>query len=94
MARLAAVVCGIIERRRAEGGDRGDLLSMLLQAQDDDGTRMTDKQVRDEAMTLFIALVTIARRFRLSLVEGWTVTPWPSATLRPKEGIWMEPHRR
>ena len=35
---------------------KGDLLSMLLQARDeDDGTRMSDKQLRDEAMTLFLA---------------------------------------
>ncbi|MGP2435612.1 cytochrome P450, partial [Listeria monocytogenes] len=34
----------------------GDLLALLLQARDeDDGTRMTDRQVRDEAMTLFLA---------------------------------------
>jgi cytochrome P450 len=53
---LDAIVYGFIKERRASGGDRGDLLSMLLQAQDaDDGTRMTDKQVRDEAMTLFLA---------------------------------------
>lgn len=39
-----------------ETGDQGDLLSMLLAAQDeDDGGRMTDKQVRDEAVTLFLA---------------------------------------
>jgi cytochrome P450 len=38
------------------GEDRGDLLSILLHARDeDDGSRMTDKQVRDEAMTLFLA---------------------------------------
>jgi cytochrome P450 len=36
--------------------DKGDLLSLLLNARDtDDGTRMTDRQVRDEAMTLFLA---------------------------------------
>ena len=41
-------------RRRPEG--RGDLLSILLQTQDaDDGSRMTDRQVRDEVMTLFLA---------------------------------------
>ena len=46
----------IIAARRATGEDRGDLLSMLLQAQDaDDGTRMTARQVRDEVMTLFLA---------------------------------------
>ena len=37
--------------------DRGDLLSMLLMAQDEeaDGRGMTDLQVRDEAMTIFLA---------------------------------------
>lgn len=30
-------------------------MSMLLAAQDEDGTRMTDRQVRDEVMTLFLA---------------------------------------
>ncbi len=47
----------IIARRRAGGEDRGDLLSMLLLAQDTEGGGggMTDLQVRDEAMTLFLA---------------------------------------
>src|SRR5262249_47866134 len=40
-------------RARTEPGD--DLLSMLLRAQDEDGSRMTDVQLRDEAMTLFLA---------------------------------------
>lgn len=34
---------------------RGDLLSMLLQAEDEDGQRMTNQQVHDEAMVLFVA---------------------------------------
>jgi cytochrome P450 len=46
----------MIAARRRSGEDRGDLLSILLQAQDaDDGTTMTDRQVRDEVMTLFMA---------------------------------------
>src|SRR4029453_5160168 len=45
----------IIHARRASGEDRGDLLSILVHAQDaDDGTRMTATQVRDEVMTLFM----------------------------------------
>ena len=52
---LDRVVLGIIAERRIEGMDRGDLLSMLLSAQDEDGTGMTDRQLWDEAMTLFIA---------------------------------------
>jgi|ERR1051326_174791 cytochrome P450 len=44
----------IAERRKAEK-DEGDLLSMLLAAQDEDGGRMTDRQLRDEVITLFLA---------------------------------------
>ncbi len=56
-ARLDATIYGLIEERRASGEDRGDLLSMLLLAQDEEehGGGMTDKQVRDEALTLFLA---------------------------------------
>jgi len=53
--RLDAIIYRIIHERRAEGGDRGDLLSMLLAARDEDGGAMSDRQVRDEAMTLFLA---------------------------------------
>jgi cytochrome P450 len=57
MRRLDSVVYRIIQQRRASGGDRGDLLSMLLLAQDAEGGGhgMTDLQVRDEAMTIFLA---------------------------------------
>ncbi|MDQ4075923.1 MAG: cytochrome P450 [Chloroflexota bacterium] len=56
-ARLNEIIYRIIEERRASGEDRGDLLSMLLMARDEegDGSGMTDEQVRDEAMTLFLA---------------------------------------
>jgi cytochrome P450 len=55
--RLDAIVYGIIRERRTNLRDRGDLLSMLLLAQDDEdrGRGMTDLQVRDEAMTIFLA---------------------------------------
>jgi cytochrome P450 len=57
ITRLDRTIYGIINERRASGEDRGDLLSMLLLAQDEegDGGGMSDKQVRDEAMTLFLA---------------------------------------
>jgi cytochrome P450 len=45
----------IIRQRRAEGVDKGDLLSMLIEAETEDGERMTDEQVRDEALTIFLA---------------------------------------
>lgn len=55
--RLDAVVRGFITARRARGeaaaGD--DLLAMLLAAQDEDGARMTDQQVRDEVLVIFLA---------------------------------------
>jgi len=54
--RLDQIVYGLIAERRRSGQDAGDLLSMLLLAQDEsDNAQMTDKQVRDEALTLLIA---------------------------------------
>jgi len=53
---LDGLMMPIIEQRRSSGEDKGDLLSMLLISQDEDtGGRMTDRQVRDEAVTLFVA---------------------------------------
>jgi cytochrome P450 len=56
-AELDAIIYSMIEERRKSPGDRGDLLSMLLMAQDEegDGGGMSDQQVRDEAMTIFLA---------------------------------------
>lgn len=56
-ARLDGIVRGFITRRRAMGaaGPDDDLLAMLLAAQDDDGARMSDQQVRDELLILFLA---------------------------------------
>ncbi|MGI8554269.1 MAG: cytochrome P450 [Dehalococcoidia bacterium] len=54
VGQIDALIYRIIAERRASGGDPGDLLSLLLHARDeDDGSQMTDRQVRDEAMTLF-----------------------------------------
>jgi len=55
--RLDAIIYRLIEERRSSGQDRGDLLSMLLLAQDTegDGGQMTDGQLRDELMTIFLA---------------------------------------
>jgi cytochrome P450 len=56
-AKLDAVIYRIINERRASGEDHGDLLSMLLLAQDEeaDGAGMSDEQVRDEVMTIILA---------------------------------------
>ncbi len=55
VGRLDKVIYGIIEQRRASGQMSGDLLSAFLQAQDDEGVGMTDRQLHDEIMTLFLA---------------------------------------
>jgi cytochrome P450 len=53
---LDKIIYGFINERRASGADKGDLLSMLLHAQDiDTGAKMSDEQVRDECLTLFLA---------------------------------------
>jgi len=54
-AQLFALVDGIIAERRRGGEDRGDLLSMLLAARDEEGAPMSDAQLRDEALILFLA---------------------------------------
>jgi len=54
--RLNEIIYQIIKQRRTTGENLGDLLSLLLHARDeDDGTGMTDRQLRDEVMTLFLA---------------------------------------
>src|SRR6185503_19911415 len=55
--RLDNIIFRLVEDRRRSGVDRGDLLSMLLLAQDEegDGGQMTDQQLRDELMTIFLA---------------------------------------
>jgi len=57
MQRLDETVRRFIRERRASAVDKGDLLSMLLLAVDEegDGGRFTDEQVRDQSMTLLIA---------------------------------------
>jgi cytochrome P450 len=60
-ARLDLVVAGMIAKRRALGRaeleSRGDLLSVLMAARDEsgDGAGMSDVQLRDEALTIFLA---------------------------------------
>jgi cytochrome P450 len=56
VARLDSIVYRVVAERRRDGRDRGDLLSMLLLAQDEEGGGgMTDRQLRDEVMTLLLA---------------------------------------
>lgn len=53
---LDATIYKMIRQRRESGEEKGDLLSMLLLARDEEGSGgMTDEQLRDEAMTLLLA---------------------------------------
>jgi cytochrome P450 len=76
--RLDEVVYGFIRQRRACPGCKDDLLSRLLSAQEEDGSgRMTDKQLRDEAMTLFLA-----GHETTALTLAWT---WYALATNPAE---------
>jgi cytochrome P450 len=54
-ARLDKLVYGEIDRRRATGERGMDVLSLLLDAQDDEGNRLERRHIRDEVMTLLFA---------------------------------------
>jgi len=53
--KLDVIIYGEISRRRATGRRGSDILSLLLDAEDEDGSRLSDRQIRDEVMTLLFA---------------------------------------
>jgi len=55
--RLDAVIHEEIERHRARGDieERTDILSLLMQARDEEGERMTEGELRDELVSLLLA---------------------------------------
>lgn len=56
VAELDRVVYGLLAERRRRAEDTGDLLSMLMQARDEEtGERMSDAQLRDEVLTMLVA---------------------------------------
>lgn len=55
IAELHALVKQLIQERRAEQTDRGDLLSMLLAARDEDGSALSDDEICAEALTILLA---------------------------------------
>jgi cytochrome P450 len=66
--RIRAVMLDVVRSWREDGTDHGDLLSMLLMAQDsDDGTGMSDQQVHDEVMTLLVGGIETT-----ALALAWT----------------------
>lgn len=73
LKRMDALLYGVIEKRRTQSEDRSDLLGMLLAAKDDDAGRMSDRQLRDEVVTLFVAgheTTALTLGFALYLLAG------------------------
>jgi cytochrome P450 len=70
---LDEVVYRIIRERREQEAPPGDLLSTLLAARDEDGSRMSDAQLRDEVLTLYLAgheTTALALSYALYLLAG------------------------
>jgi cytochrome P450 len=55
IAEVDGLLAEIVAERRAAGTDHGDILSMIIHAQDEKGGQMSQFQVRDEAMTMLVA---------------------------------------
>ncbi len=55
ITRMNATLYRWIDERRAEGIDHGDLLSMLIASRNESNEAMSDEQIRDELITIFIA---------------------------------------
>jgi len=68
LRRVDEVVQRIIRERKSDGQDKGDLLSMLMHARDDNCDPMPDRQLRDEAVTLLLA-----GHETTALALSWTV---------------------
>lgn len=78
MRRLDQILERLIRARSSNGHDSFDLLSSLLRLQDEDGARMTEKQLRDELMTLFFT-----GHETTGLALGWT---WYLVSQHPEVG--------
>jgi cytochrome P450 len=72
--RIDEIIYRIIRARRESGQDSGDLVSRLLAARDDEGKGMTDRQLRDEVVTLVLAgheTTALALFYILYLLDRW-----------------------
>jgi cytochrome P450 len=55
LERVDRLMFELIEERRAAGGEGEDVLALLLRAQHEDGTPMSDQELRDELLTALVA---------------------------------------
>lgn len=72
--RIDEIVYRLIRERREAGVDTGDLVSRLLAARDEEGQGMTDRQLRDEVVTLVLAgheTTALALFFIFVLLDRW-----------------------
>jgi len=95
-ARLDAIVNRLIAEHKTSGVDKGDLLSMLLASRDEEDaqhTGMSDEQVRDEVLTIFLAgYETVAN----ALTWTWYLlsqNPEAEARLHAELDTVLGPHR-
>ena len=83
---LDKVVYDMIASRRRDGVEREDLLSMLMDARDEDtGRGMSDRQLRDEVMTIFLA-----GHETTATALGWTwylLSKYPAAARRLRDEL-------
>ncbi len=54
-AEVDEIIFALIAERRAEGADRDDVLTMLLEARHEDSSPMSEQEIRDELLTLLVA---------------------------------------
>jgi cytochrome P450 len=104
-AKLDALIHAEIARRRATGERGEDLLSLLLDAEDEDGGRLTDQHVRDEVMTLLFAghdtttstvaflFYELARHPELADDPAFVLDHAVDETLRLYPAAWIGPRR-
>jgi cytochrome P450 len=84
-ADMDAIIYSMIDERRKAPGDRGDLLSMLLEAVDPEDTtaRMSNQQIHDECLTIMLAgHETTANALSFAL---WLMAKHPDVQLRLHE---------
>lgn len=55
LALLDSTISGVIEQRRNSDIEKGDLISLLLAAHDENNQHLTDKEIRDDAMAILVA---------------------------------------
>jgi cytochrome P450 len=87
---LDRVILDEISRRRRDGRSGADILGLLIEAEDAEGARFTDEQVRDQVLTLLFAghdttTSTVAFLFyELGMAVDETLRLYPPAWIGPR----------